>query len=232
MGAHLQHVDPGYKRPFSQAIMDSGGPTARVWAQPAYPLYEYQTSLFLNATGCDRGADAFGTYDCLRALPTETIRNASVTVYNAYTTPVQWPWQPVIDGKYVYRSPTESYRTGQFNKIPVITGFNSDEGRVFVPNTYNTSAQFRDYMTRLLPLANSSIIDQIEQLYPDPVANPNSQFNLTFPGVGVQYARLGAAFGDYAYVSSVRQSALALSQYQQGANNVWKYHFDQGEFAH
>jgi hypothetical protein len=46
----------------------------------------------------------------------------SATLYGAYSTPViRWPFQPVVDYQYVLESPTQQWRDGHFNKVPVLT---------------------------------------------------------------------------------------------------------------
>lgn len=211
--------------------MDSGGPTARVWAGPTYSLYQTQTNQFLNATGCNGRSNASDTYACLRALPLDIIRNNSFNLYSVNNGPLTWPFQPVVDGKYVARPPSQSWDEGFFNKVPILTGFNTNDGSVFVPRNLNATAQFRAYLANLLPLANTTVLDKIEQLYPDPVTNPSSPYNSTAPGFSIQFQRLAAAVGDYSYISTVRKTARTVSQNSQSANTVYKYRFDHGTYS-
>ncbi|KAJ9094099.1 hypothetical protein QFC21_006200 [Naganishia friedmannii] len=224
VGAHLQHVgsEPNFKPPFNQVIMDSGGSTARAWANWTYPLYECQMQEFLNRTGCNVGDDEKKTFKCLRNVDAEIIRNASATMYAEYSRPaIRWPFQPVVDGQYVKQSPTQSWRDGSFNKVPVLTGFNTDEGSVWVPMNYNTTAQFRSLFASLLPLANSTVLDTLEALYPDPVTDSSSPY-VNSPQ-SPQYLRLSAAYGDFAYISTAKENAQSLAK---GGVPVWKYHFN------
>lgn len=145
----------------------------------------------------------------------------SATLYAAYSPTIRWPFQPVIDNSYVKQSPTESWRDGSFNKVPVITGFNTDEGSGFVPRNLNTTAEYRDFFATLFPLANSSVLDTIEALYPDPVTNPSSPYANS--PVSPQFNRVSAAYGDYAYISTVKENAESLAR---GGAPVWKYHFN------
>lgn len=76
-GAHLQHVSgDDYHPPFNRVIMNSGGPTARVWPDWNYPLYQKQMVEFLQKTGCMWGENERRTFECLREVEVETIRNA------------------------------------------------------------------------------------------------------------------------------------------------------------
>jgi acetylcholinesterase len=87
VGAHLQHFwKQDDRRPFTQAILNSGGPTARMWSDWTYPMYEKQFRRFLEKTGCHRGEDEKATFDCLRSpsLEPNTIRTARYGLnYNA-----------------------------------------------------------------------------------------------------------------------------------------------------
>lgn len=152
------------------------------------------------------------------ALIRDTIDSA--TMYIAYSPTIRWPFQPVVDGTYVKQSPTQSWRESRFNKVPVITGFNTDEGSVFVPKGLNTTAQYRAFFQTLFPLANATVLDKIESLYPDPVTNPSSPYANS--PLSPQYQRVSAAYGDYAYISTVKENARSLAK---GGAPVWKYHF-------
>ena len=49
-----------------------------------YPLYQTQTQEFLTLAGCDKGDNETATFTCLRALPVDTIKSASSSVYSKY----------------------------------------------------------------------------------------------------------------------------------------------------
>jgi hypothetical protein len=78
-------------------------------------------------------------------------------------------------------------------------------------------------------LATEAQLDHIEEIYPDPIAFPDGGYKET--PFGVQFSRVAAAYGDYAYISTVRQNALEIARF---GGQVWKYHFDKivaSEFA-
>lgn len=149
------------------------------------------------------------------------IPGSSATMYISYSPTIRWPFQPVVDNDYVKQSPTASWRDGSFNKVPVITGFNTDEGSGFVPRNLNTTADYRAFWATLFPLANSTVLDKIEALYPDPVTTPSSPYANS--ALSPQFQRVSAAYGDYAYISTVKENAESLAR---GGAPVWKYHFN------
>ncbi|KAH7341284.1 Alpha/Beta hydrolase protein [Rhizoctonia solani] len=83
IGYHLLHVNG--TPPFQRVIMDSGGPTSPVNPEiRTYPLYQTQAEEFLNRTGCYRGENEIATFACLRRLPVDNIKNASLSIFNKY----------------------------------------------------------------------------------------------------------------------------------------------------
>jgi acetylcholinesterase len=77
-GAHLQHRPTDeFKPPFSQVIMNSGGPTARAWPDWTYELYNKQMDEFLVKTNCkQQDGDEHKTFDCLRKAKAAEIEDA------------------------------------------------------------------------------------------------------------------------------------------------------------
>lgn len=146
-----------------------------------------------------------------------------MSIYRAYQAPPRWPFQPVVDGKYIQQAPSKSWREGKYNKdIAVLTGFNSDEGATFVPSDKSTGEEFRAFFRQLLPGADSHVLDRIRDLYPDPEVHKDSPYRHN-SGKSAQYKRLAAAYGDYAYISAVKETAENMSR---NGSMVWKYHFD------
>ncbi|KAF8704552.1 type-B carboxylesterase lipase family, partial [Rhizoctonia solani] len=217
VGYHLLHVDG--PPPFKRVIMDSGGPTARAFPDWTYPLYQTQTDEFLNLTGCYRGADETATFSCLRGISMETIRNASVSVFNKYDPAITWPFQPVVDYQFIARPAHESWESGQVNNVSIFTGFNSDEGSRFVPKNLNTTEQFKDFFRNLAPKISDSQLDTVANLYTGPDVPGSPYANSSF---SPQFSRIAAAYGDFAYIAQVQANAVYASKLNMP---VWKYHF-------
>ncbi|CAE6457227.1 unnamed protein product [Rhizoctonia solani] len=217
VGYHLLHVDG--PSPFKRVIMDSGGPTARAFPNWTYPLYQTQTEEFLNRTGCYRGDNEIATFSCLRELPMDTIRNASLFVFNKYDAAITWPFQPVVDYQFIARPAHESWESGQVNNVSIFTGFNSDEGSGFVPKNLNTTEQFKQFFKNLAPEISDSQLDTVANLYPAPEIPGSPYANSSF---SPQFSRISAAYGDFAYIAQVQANAVYASKLNLP---VWKYHF-------
>lgn len=106
-----------------------------------------------------------------------------------------------------------------------MTGFNTNEGTMYVDKTMSRPEQFRDFWHTLLPELSAADLDTVERLYPDPsTTDPKSPYVETRLdlGLGAQYKRIEAAYGHYAYVAPVRQTAHFASS--QGVP-VYLYHW-------
>ncbi|QRV89870.1 carbohydrate esterase family 10 protein [Ceratobasidium sp. AG-Ba] len=217
VGYHLLRVNG--PAPFQRVIMDSGGPTARAFPNWTYPLYQTQTQEFLTRVGCNNKSSSTATFACLRGLQADIIKNASVAVYNEYNAKITWPFQPVVDQKFIARAAHISWETGQFNKVPILTGFNSDEGNGFVPQNLNTTAQFNAFFKNLAPLISASQLATVDKLYPDPNIAGSPYANSI---ISAQFSRVAAAYGDFAYIAQVQANAIYATTKHVP---VWKYHF-------
>ncbi len=117
--------------------------------------------------------------------------------------------------------------------FPILTGFDSNEGTIFVPGDRaraDTDAHFRAFFAELVPGLAPGDLDELARLYPDPTAGPNpesSPYHLHAPfppGVtGRQWARLEAAYAHYAYICPVLQLADLAGRNANGT--VYLYEF-------
>lgn len=191
---------------FHQAIMDSGAHTARAIHPPSSKLNEEHFKEFLALTGCDGRADD-ETLPCLRRASSSSITEASFAVFTKSDPSVRWAWQPVQDGNIISRRPIDAWKSGKWNKVPILTGHAHNEGSYYAPRSLSTSQDFEDFFSTLLPQLSNADLKELCELYPDP-AKPGSPYLDTRPiPAGRQYKRGEAAYGQYAYVCPVRQTA-------------------------
>ncbi len=132
------------------------------------------------------------TAACLRALPAATvIKNEPATIY------------PFVDGTILTQTPGSAFHSGEFNKVPIISGGNHDEWRLFVADQYDftghplvTTAQ---YDNAVLALWGTPLNLSVDAVYP---------LNGGSPGVA-----LGASGTDGIYACPERNSVQSLSQF-------------------
>ncbi|KAG9087111.1 hypothetical protein FS749_003163 [Ceratobasidium sp. UAMH 11750] len=163
------------------AIMDSGGPTARAFPKWTYPFYQTQMEEFRNLTGCAKGADSAARFACLRSLQADTVKNASVTFYNKY------------NAILVAHAAHLSWEAGNFNKVPILTGFNCDEGTIFVPQNLIITTELNAFFRTLAPTISDSQLATVDNLYLgalDVARSPyaNSPSSPQFLGVAAAYS--------------------------------------------
>lgn len=226
IGHHITNINEP-RELFHQAVIESGGPTSRVVHPFDSKLHENQFDEFLRAAGCPNDLPEPEILPFLRKLPEETIVKAQMKVFDENNPSVRWAWQPVIDGEIISRRPLDAWKSGKWHKVPVMTGFNHNEGTMYVPKQMSKSEQFRCFFATLLPQLMKEDLDELVGLYPDPEQESSSPYTETrdpVHGLGPQYKRVEAAYGQYAYVAPVRQTAqLAGSDPEQPS--VWLYHW-------
>ncbi|KAI6908841.1 hypothetical protein D0869_07949 [Hortaea werneckii] len=224
IGHHITNINEK-RELFQKAVIQSGGPTSRVVHPFDSALHEKQFREFLEAVECPKDLPECDIMSFLRNLPEATICNAQTRVFDRYNPSVRWAWQPVIDNEIISRRPLDAWKSGDWHKVPIITGFNHNEGSMYVPKAMATSEEFRTFFATLLPQLEPKDLDRLEELYPDPAKDTGSPYTEhREDNLGSRYKRVEAAYGQYAYVAPVRQTAeLAGSDKQQPP--IYLYHW-------
>jgi para-nitrobenzyl esterase len=123
ISVHAQLASPLAAGTFHRAIVESGA----VFQQPTLDAAEQQGTDFANTLGCTDQTAA-----CLRAVSVDDIiANQPVTLQSA---------SPVIDGVVLPIDLRTAFKTGAFNRVPLIQGSNHDEMRLFVAIGFDLAA--------------------------------------------------------------------------------------------
>ncbi len=83
-----------------------------------------------------------------------------------------------------------------------------------MPQNASTSQQFTNFFQTLLPSLPKSDLDLLNEVYPDPLTEKGERgqkYKETRKGLGAQFTRLEQAYGHFAYVAPVLQTALYAS---------------------
>lgn len=205
---------------FHRAIIESGAATSRATHTYDSDLHEAQFQRFVELVGCSGSPDILSG---LRKAPASAIINAQNRVFAEYNGSVRWAWQPVIDNDILSRRPLEAWHSGEYHQIPIMTGFNHNEGTRYIPRLLNTNTEFVDFFSTLLPQLSLDHLTRLQELYPDPDRFPEyaDKRDLASLGLGKHYARAEAAYGHYAYVSPVRYTARLNCE----QSKTWLYHW-------
>ncbi|KAI5288614.1 hypothetical protein KEM54_005069 [Ascosphaera aggregata] len=214
------------KKPlFHRAILEDGATTARVVAPYDDSLVESQFREFTEHVGCN--VDDDHVMGCLRQKDAKLILAASNAVFDRYRSSNRWAFQPVIDGDIIAEQPVKAWKNGHQHRMPIMTGFTTNEGSPFVPKGMKTNQEFIEYMTALVPRMNESQVEELQRLYTDPLIDPLSPYVDTRPltalNLGPQFKRIEAAYGHFAYVCPVRDTAIHAQQISD--EPVFLYHF-------
>jgi carboxylesterase type B len=201
------HYEEGNAPLFHKVIIESGASTSRAVRPYSAPVHEQQFKDFLAETGCPEDCPENEIFPYLRSLSFETVTKAQTAVFDKYNPSLQWAFQPIIDGDVIPRPPLESWQSGKFHKVPIMTGFCRNEGSMYVDKQMSKSEQFTEFFANLLPLLSPTDIETIDKLYPDPSKYADSPYVESRDKVGAQYKRIEAAYAQYAYVAPVRQTA-------------------------
>ncbi|KAJ5711976.1 CAZyme family CE10 [Penicillium malachiteum] len=217
IGHHILNYNAQSSPLFHRAILESGSPTSRAVRPYNAKVHEVQFQDFLKEVGCPSGLQEDEIFPFLRSLPSLTVTDAQNRVFSKWNPSLRWAFQPVIDDDIIHRKPFDAWNSELWNKVPIMTGYNSNEGTMYVDKKMSDPAQFRKFWQKLLPELSSSDLDTIDRLYPDPGSDSTSPYLeiRTGKGLGPQYKRIEAAYGHYAYVAPVRQTAQFASS--QGA---------------
>jgi len=231
IGHHLISYSPANKPgppPFQKAILESGGATARAVFVPNHPLHEQQFQEFLMLCGID-GVPDDKIVEKLRGLSYSTLESASRRMWDKWSDTLRWPFQPVIDGPggVIPDLPINSWKKGNVLRIPILTGFNTNEGAIFVPQGVNRPNAVRSLMSSIIPALNDTSLKTLDGLYPSLDTSrgkelyANSGESTRF---GTEFWRLDDAYAHYAYICPVLQTATVASTADSSVP-VYVYHY-------
>jgi para-nitrobenzyl esterase len=195
-----QLASPTAEGLFHRAISQSGAYASfQSYLQSIVPLVQAETGglALAAAAGCaDQSAS------CLRALPPVALLAVQPGLVD-----------PIVDGELLTATPAAAFASGEFNRVPVITGTNHDEWRLF-------TALFYDYTGALL--TDADYVAAVGALMGLPPSDPFVQLLLAIyplsdfpppPGVASAPLAYGAIGSDFFFVCPGRKAAIALSQW-------------------
>ncbi|TVY52499.1 Lipase, partial [Lachnellula suecica] len=131
---------------FSGAIAESGGPAVNFF--PSVVTGGYNSTIFqqnynalLANTSCAPTLNTSSSLSCLRSLPFAELNSA---LNNTASPSAPYPFVPVIDNDFISTYPSIQLSKGNFVRVPLLIGTNTDEGTAFDPTTIpqSTNADF------------------------------------------------------------------------------------------
>ena len=159
---------------FSRAIVESG---AYALSLPTLAVSEAAGNALASSLGCPVGDTA-----CLRAL--------SVPAILAQEAAPGLSILPIVEGTTIPLSINTAFKAGLFIRVPLLTGSNHDEGRLFVPQDAALTASA--YPAALAQVFGAALAPAVAAKYP--LANYSQPV-----------LALAAAFGDSVFSCTARQ---------------------------
>ena len=200
LSVYSQLASPTAAGLFQRAISQSGAYASfQSYLQSIIPIADAELggAGLASALGC--GSQ---TAECLRAVAATALLMVQPGIVN-----------PVVDGTILNQPPDAAFASGQFNRVPVISGSNRDEYRLFVILSYDYAGA---------PLTDADYPAAVGALFGLPPTDPFVQFVLSLyplsnflppPGVASAPLALGAVGTDFAFSCPARKAALSLSQH-------------------
>ncbi|THC96916.1 hypothetical protein EYZ11_003633 [Aspergillus tanneri] len=200
---------------FRAAIAQSGGPLSYS-SFDSVSAGDARFHSVLNATGCH---DASDTMRCLQTLPAAILQNSFA----------QYPWYPSLDGDLISDYTSVSLKKGEFVKVPLLIGSNTNEGTPFMQLLPNIAENFDGAVLSLSTgKLGSTVLEDLNRLYTiaaddsadyglgTVVANPGSPY-------GPDYGKVTLFLGDYMFTSGRR---TATRKWAEGKIPVYSYRFN------
>ncbi|KAJ7624013.1 Alpha/Beta hydrolase protein [Mycena rosella] len=203
---------------FHQAMADS----PPLLSLPNYTdaVVENLFTKFAELAGCGKATGA-ATMSCLRDASTHKIASAGSKTLTTLTSSL-YPFAPVADGSFIQERPIDALRSGNFVRIPLLFGSNTNEGANWsakLPNANaNTSSAHAMQMTvynflagQYTTLTNQSFQAAVAEYY------PLSQYGGSYSLQGQQM------YGEMRYICS---ALLVTGAAHDFGVNAYQYHWD------
>jgi carboxylesterase type B len=159
---------------------------------------------------------------CLRSLSWEQLLDIQLKVAAARAPLAngQLGFLPTVDGSFLPAAPSQLYATGQVSKVPIILGWNHDDGTLFTSRTIQSEADVVTGLLKAFPGLSNSTIQRILSLYPS-----NEFQSPPTDNISIQFARAARITRDLLFTCQ----ALHVGEhiYQGTENAVFMYELNQ-----
>ena len=144
-------VNPRAAGLFSRAIIESGA--FSTWTAQPYNISKTRLPQFAKNVGCG-GSSGAALLACLRAVNASEVLKGDKGLTSGFL-----EWSPAIDGVEILDDPRVLLAAGKAHDVPVLVGFNKDEGTMFAkaPKDLNESG-YLAAISEFLPRNQSEIV--------------------------------------------------------------------------
>ncbi|CCH42881.1 Cholinesterase [Wickerhamomyces ciferrii] len=161
-------------------------------------------------------SEATSSFECLQHVDANELNH----VFNETNEIIKGGFHATyVDGDIIPKSSFISIQGGEYQKVPLLIGTNTDEGVDFIDTTLNTTEEFKKSLLKDFPYLTNSSIEKLNELYQidDPlVSSPlDPTYNTTpieYPNSwGQQAPRAAVLWGDLLFVAGARTTAQVSS---------------------
>jgi para-nitrobenzyl esterase len=144
-------VNPRAAGLFSRAIIESGA--FSTWTAQPYNISKTRLPQFAKNVGCG-GASGAALLACLRAVNASEVLKGDKGLTSGFL-----EWSPAVDGVEILDDPRVLLAAGKAHDVPVMVGFNKDEGTMFAkaPKDLNESG-YVAAISEFLPRNQSEVV--------------------------------------------------------------------------
>ncbi|KAI3339182.1 vacuolar triacylglycerol lipase [Ustulina deusta] len=177
---------------------------------------QYQYDNFAIAAGC-AGSDSLA---CLRTKTAAELQaaNKGSPYPGAPSSPI-YPWNPVVDGELVQNLTYDAFANGDFVKVPLIVGDDTNEGTIFTPQTASTIGVSNSFLKSQFPYLTLEQLGRINSLYPN-------QNNASCPSSGCFWRQVSDVYGDMRYTCPGLFISSAMTNFGMPQSYSYRYNVE------
>ncbi|KAI8944236.1 vacuolar triacylglycerol lipase [Xylaria longipes] len=177
---------------------------------------QYQYDNFAIAAGCAGN----GSLACLRSKTAAQLQAANKgSAYPGAQSAPLYPWNPVLDGDLIQNLTYDAFADGNFVKIPLIVGDDTNEGTIFTPRGTSTIGDSDAFLKAQFPYLTLEQLGRINALYP----NPN---NASCPSSGCYWRQVSNAYGDMRYTCPGLFISSAMTKFDMPKSYSYRYNVE------
>lgn len=152
---------------------------------------------------------------CLRSKSAEELQKANINAqpFPGSQHPQLFPWNPVIDGNFITDLTYTAMENGDFVRVPVLMGDDTNGGTIFTPRSTTTTADVNTFLHDQFPYLTLGNLQDIDSLYPTTDCNTP----------GCKWRLVSDIYGDMRYMCPT----LFMSQrYAAAGVHSWNYRWN------
>lgn len=165
------------------------------------------------------GCVGTSTVACLRNKTAVEIQDFNYNIpFPGAAAPPLYMYNPVIDGDLIRDLTYTAFEEGNFIKVPVIFGDDTNGGTVFVYSNTSTLPESNMFIKNQFPFVTLEDFGTINELYPNP--------NDTCPGEGCYWRQASNVYGEQRYMCPGLYISSKFTEYGVNASYAYRWNVE------